>query len=209
MENVLAVIAHPDDLEIMAGGSLLKWKKEGKNIHVLILTDGAWKGADNTWIRNKEQAKLELIDVSHYIQYNSLESLDIPCLTLRFEDSIVCEVLNRISKYRIDTILTSWEYDTNHDHEITARIVHSASRRVDTILMGQINYYANKFFTPNVFVDITKEWNEKLNLVSLYESQWIRNQKDWTEFMDITSKYYGKIVSVERAEGFISNRILI
>ena len=61
MENVLAVVAHPDDLEIMAGGSIVKWKKQGKKIHVLLLTDGAWKRETGTWVRSPKQVQEEIL----------------------------------------------------------------------------------------------------------------------------------------------------
>lgn len=209
IENVLAVVAHPDDLEIMAGGSIVKWKKQGKKIHVLLLTDGAWKRETGTWVRSPKQVQDEIVVVKESKIYDTLEQLAVPCLSLNFEDHIVCEVLKRIENYKIDTLLTSWIDDTHHDHEIASRIVLAASRRVSTVLMGQINYYTNKFFTPNIFVDITEEWDDKIKLVSLYESQWSRAKEDWCEFMDITSKYYGKIVGVSRAEGFITNKLLL
>ena len=72
--------------------------------------------------------------------------------------------------------------------------------------MGQANYFLNKFFTPNVFVDITDTWEEKIKALELYKSQW---RNDWYEFIDSTSRYYGKIIGVERAEGFYSNKILL
>ncbi|MDD2388025.1 MAG: PIG-L family deacetylase, partial [Bacteroidales bacterium] len=40
MRNVLAIIAHPDDLELMAGGTVIKWIGLGINIYVICMTDG-------------------------------------------------------------------------------------------------------------------------------------------------------------------------
>lgn len=207
IKNILAVVAHPDDLEMMSGGAITKFQKEGINIHVVILTDGSWISPDGVVIRSVEEAKNEMKEVSSLMGYSSCDILNEKALDLQFKDSLVCEVLSRIDRYKIDTILTSWSKDTNRDHRVAAEIALSASRRVPNILMGQINYYMTDFFTPNFYVDITSEWEKKLEAMSLFESQWKRNQKDWTEFLDITSRYYGKTIGVKRAEGFIAKRL--
>jgi len=75
--------------------------------------------------------------------------------------------------------------------------------------MGQINYYLNSFFTPNIFVDITDTWEKKIESLKCFSGQWERAGADWYEYLDITSRYYGKIIGVKRAEGFISAKFLI
>jgi LmbE family N-acetylglucosaminyl deacetylase len=59
---VLAVMAHPDDIEFMAGGVLARWAREGTSLHFLLLTDGASGSRDPamaratlTAIRQEEQ----------------------------------------------------------------------------------------------------------------------------------------------------------
>jgi len=207
IKNLLAVVAHPDDLEMMGAGCIAKFQKEGIDIHVMILTDGSWTSQDGVVIRSVKEAKAEMESVNSFMQYSSCEMLNEKTLDLQFKDSLVCEVLSRIDKYKIDTMLTSWDNDSNRDHRIAAEIALSASRRVPNILMGQINYYMTDFFTPNFYVNITPEWEQKLEAMSLFKSQWKRNQKDWTEFLDITSQYYGKTIGVQRAEGFIATRL--
>src|SRR5690606_28826638 len=121
---------------------------------------------------------------------------DEKTLELEYKDSIVCEVLKKIEKFDIDTIVTTWNKDTHRDHRVTSEIALTASRRVPNFLMGQVNYYMTDFFTPNFYVDITSEWDDKIKSMSLFASQWKRNENDWTEFLDITSKYYGKMIGV-------------
>ena len=202
MQNILAVVAHPDDLEVMAGGSVAKWKKEGKSIHVLVLTNGSWVGPDGNLCRPTNEIQNEVQAVNHFMGYDSYDVLNEETLNLQFKDSLVCEVLQRINKYSIDTLLTSWEKDTHHDHRIANEIATAASRRVPNFLVGQINYYIKEAFTPNFYVDITNQWTTKLECLSKFESQWNRSKDDWTEFLDVTSRYHGKVVGCMRAEGF-------
>jgi N-acetylglucosamine malate deacetylase 1 len=208
MQNILAVIAHPDDLELMAGGSMIKWLSEGKTVHVLTFTDGSWVSPDGKENRSKNEALFEEETVAKFIGY-TYENLMQQTLHLQFHDDCVLEVLKRIDKYNIDTLIFPFKNDVHHDHEIVSRIAIAASRRVPNLLMGQINYYLGDFFAPNTFVDITNTWENKIRALKMYKGQWERAGKDWYEFLDATSKYYGKIIGVERAEGFYTPKILI
>ena len=209
MNNILAVVAHPDDLEIMAGGAMLKWKKEGMHIHVLIFTDGSWYTPDGIYMRDPTETKKDIEKIVSFMNYDSCETLDAKNTHLEYEDRYVCEVLNRIKKYNIDTIVTTWSGDINHDHEVASRIAKAASRRIPRFLEGQVNYYMNEYFVPNFYVDITEEWGKKIEAVSLYRSEWQRGGVDWGEFMDAVSHYYGKVVGVRRAEAFYSPKFLL
>lgn len=206
MKNILVINAHPDDLELMAGGTVIKWISEGKKVQALTLTHGGWQGPDSKIVRTKEEALEEENIVAQHIGYKT-ENLQNQTLDLKFQDSYVVAVLERIEKYNIDTIVCPFKGDLHHDHEITARIAMAASRRVPNILMGQINYYLNEYFSPNVFVDISDTWEKKIEALQQYIGQWNRAGKDWYEFLDSTSKYYGKIIGVERAEGFYSKKL--
>ncbi|HOF99062.1 MAG TPA: PIG-L family deacetylase, partial [Paludibacteraceae bacterium] len=73
MENILAVVAHPDDLEIMAGGTVLKYKSLGAKIHVLVITNGSWISEKGETMRSINEAKLEFENVSKFMQYDSYE----------------------------------------------------------------------------------------------------------------------------------------
>jgi len=206
--NVLCLNAHPDDLELMAGGTISKWRTSGHNIHTLTLTDGVWKAPDGNWMRDKQEALDEEINAANYLGY-TVENLSLQAMELQYSDNVVVEILSRIDQFGIDTIICPWEYDIHHDHEIVSRITVAASRRIPRILMGQINYYLRKIFTPNIFVDITDHWEQKINSLKMYEGQWSRAGEDWYEFLDATTKYYGKMIGVERAEGFFSSKFLI
>ncbi len=111
-------------------------------------------------------------------------------------------VLKRIEKHKPDTLLYPWSNDLHHDHEIASRIACSASRRVPRILMGQINYYLKDFFTPNIFVDISDTWEQKIEALKCFSGQWDRAGTDWYEYpLDLTSRIYGKII-VSATEDF-------
>jgi LmbE family N-acetylglucosaminyl deacetylase len=206
--SVLAVIAHADDLELMAGGTVAKWVAEGDAVHVLTLSDGAWTAPDGSPMRDKAEALAEEQRAAACLGY-TVENLGHPAMDLKFEDRLVVEVLRRIEQRRVDTLLCPWERDIHHDHEVVSRIAIAATRRVPRVLMGQINYYLREFFRPNVFVDVSATWTKKIEALECYRAQWQRAGKDWYGFLDETTRYYGRMVGVERAEGFVSMKVLL
>lgn len=209
MKNILAIGAHPDDIEIMAGGSLLKWKIEGMQVHALILTDGSGISPDGTPIRLKEDALEEQRAVSERMEYDSCEILEEKSLFMTYKDSMVCEILRRIKEYDIDTILTCWDKDTHHDHAVVSQMAKMAGRHVPNFLMGQINYYIHDFYCPNVYVDVSNTWDKKIETCRLFKSAWKNHDKDWYDFLYSTATYFGRIVGTDKAEGFISTKFLL
>lgn len=205
--RILCVSAHPDDLEIMAGGAVAKWVDEGHQVHVLNLTNGSWKSPDGRVQRKARDAAREARAAAAYLGY-TVEHLGIPAMQLSFQDSLVREVLQRIETRGCDLLVCPWERDLHHDHEVASRIAISASRRVPRVLMGQLNHHLRDVFTPNVFVDISQTWPRKLEGLKRYTSEWERTGQDWYGFLDETTRYYGRLVGVERAEGFLSTKLL-
>ena len=206
--NILFLIAHPDDAELMAGGSIARWTNEGHKVHVITFTDGVWMAPDGNTMRNHEEALREEKSAAQYLGC-TVENLNRPAMDLQFDDALVREALTRIDSLNIDTIICPWEQDVHHDHEIVSRIAVAASRRVPRLLMGQINHYLREIFVPNLFVDISSTWVRKIEALERYRAEWARAGDDWYEFLDVTTRYYGKLCGVERAEGFVSRKYLL
>ena len=206
--NVLCIAAHPDDVELMAGGTVAKWAGAGCAVRILTLTHGAWQSPAGEWMRNPEQAKEEERAAAEVLGVG-VENLNLPMMDLRHEDRHVVEVLRRIEQYDVDTLICPWERDLFHDHEVASRIAISASRRVDRVLMGAINGYLRNVFTPNLFVDITDTWELKVAALERYEGEWKRAKEEWLPWLDETTRTYGRMVGVERAEGFVTRKFLL
>jgi LmbE family N-acetylglucosaminyl deacetylase len=207
-KSVLCVVAHPDDLELMAGGTVVRWVEQGVCVHALTMTNGAWTSPGSQVMREADAALTEERNAARRLGI-TVENLGEPAMDLKFEDRLVVEVLRRIETRKVDTLICTWDGDLHHDHEVVSRIAVAASRRVPRVLMGQINHYLRNIFTPNVFVDITDTWEQKIAALECYTTQWERAGKDWHAFMDETTRYYGRLVGVERAEGFMSQKFLL
>jgi LmbE family N-acetylglucosaminyl deacetylase len=208
VQSILCVAAHPDDIEHMVGGSLARWIREGRKVHVLTLTHGAWRGADGSLQRDPEVALQEERAAAATIGY-SVENLRQQTMELAYQDRLVIEVLRRLEDHRSDTIVCPWDRDLHHDHEVASRIAIAASKRVPRVLMGQINSHLREVFTPNLYVDITTTWELKMRALRCYASEWDRTQGEWEAFHDELTRYYGRLVGVPRAEGFITRKYLL
>ncbi|MFM8283223.1 MAG: PIG-L deacetylase family protein [Planctomycetaceae bacterium] len=206
--SVLAVVAHPDDLEMMAGGAVARWTHSGAAVHCITLTDGVWITPDGRTMRDAHTAEREARAAAGILGH-TVEHLGRPAMDLRFEDALVREVLARVERLRPDTILCPWDRDLHHDHEVAARVAIAASRRIPRVLMGQINPYLNEVFTPNLFVDIATMWERKLAALACYVSEWQRARGQWEPFIDDATRHYGHMVGVARAEGFVSRKFLL
>jgi LmbE family N-acetylglucosaminyl deacetylase len=206
IKNLLFIGAHPDDLEVMAGGTVKRVINEGGNVHALIVSDGTWVGPNSEVYRDAELAKLEAVSASKIIGH-SIDFLDEKTLEISYKDSVVVSILKCIDKIKADTIICPWVDDLHQDHSEVARMAIAASRKVPRVLMAQANWYvANGTFTPNIFFDISDTYDDKMQALECYESEMKRTGETWRVFHDSLTRYYGLISSCERAEGFLTHK---
>ena len=189
--NVLAIGAHPDDIEIACAGTLAKCVKRGDKVivchvsrgdlgHVIIPPD------ELTKIR-AEEARDRLVDVIRYANP--------------------------------DVIITHNPDDYMPDHTAVSRLVFDASftatlpnykSGVDGAAKLVPIYYMDTLagvnFQPTEYVDITEEIDLKLKMLNCHESQivWMRDHDhiDFPDMVKTCSRYRGYQCGAEYAEGF-------
>jgi|GEM_PF-5781376 len=205
--NILCCGAHPDDIELMAGGTLIRLVNEGHDVTCLVFTNGSWITPDGQIARDATSAIKENHEVATLLNYK-LEFLNEKNCHIPVEDRLVVDVLKLIEKHSIDTLILPWADDLNKDHQAVAKIGIAASRRIPRVLHGQINYFLHSFFCPNFFVDISDYYEKKIMALEKYESVWQSKCEDWTEFLRATHTYYGKMIGTKMAEGFITHKYL-
>ena len=209
MKNVLFVGAHPDDLEMMAGGLVNRIVCEGGNVHAITLTDGTWAGADGVVHRNNNNYLEEVENAAKILGY-SYEHLNEKTFNIRYKDEIVVKILKRINDLSIDTIICPWIKDLHIDHQMAARMAISASKNINKVLMGQINWYiGDDMFKPNIYFDITDQYKSKIEALRCYKSEMKRTGDKWESYQEALTNYYGLISGVPRAEGFITKKFTL
>jgi len=191
---VMFIGAHPDDIELGAGGTLLKHLRRGDKVIYVVLSKGE-KGGDP-----KEREK-ELLEVINYLKISDYYIFDFP--DTRFYERFI-EIKDAledlIDKYKPDRIYTHSLSDPHQDHRTTAEAVRIAGRKVKQILSFWAPLTYNNFH-PSYFINISEVIEEKIKILEFYRSQ---NHKDFLKREVILgiNKYYGFINGVDYAEGF-------
>ncbi|WP_300437233.1 bacillithiol biosynthesis deacetylase BshB1 [Christiangramia sp.] len=220
--DILAVGAHPDDVELSCSGTIAKEVDRGKKVGILDLTRGELGTRGSAEIRDKEaQAAAAILGVK---MRHNLEFSDA-----FFENNTAhkLEVIKIIRKYKPEIVLCNAVEDRHIDHGKAAQLVGDACflsglRKIETIMDGNkqaawrpkhvFHYIQWKNLQPDFVVDITGYLDKKLESVLAYKSQFYdeKNSEPATpisssNFLDsITyrAQDMGRLINTEHAEGF-------
>lgn len=200
--NILAVGAHPDDIEFGCGGTLLKYSLAGHNVFPFVLTKGNVGGDAD--VRSKEQA-----DAAGFMGakelfwggFNDTELVDSREMIQKIE-----EVMHKVSP---DVIFLNYYDDVHQDHRAVAQAGISASRYVKEVLFYEVP--TTQRFDPDIFVDIADVLQKKTELLKKHASQVDRtrvNNLTIVESMQSCANFRGYQGRVKFAEGFKALRVL-
>ena len=160
--NILAIGAHPDDIELGCGGLLLKAVEQGHNVFMYTLTNGSHSGDPIERVN----------ELKHSSKMIGARNLFID----NFEDTKIylnSELINHIefviNKVNADIVYTHSVVDTHHDHKAIGSAIEEAGRHVPNILAYEMP--VTKDFKPQVYYDITDVIDKKVELMNLYSSQ--------------------------------------
>ena len=200
--NVLAIGAHPDDIEFGCGGTLLKYSLSGHSIFLLVLTKGNIGG--DPLVRSREQENAASFLGAREVfwgGFNDTELVDNRETILKIE-----EVLHKVSP---DVVLLNYHDDVHQDHRATAQAGISASRYVREVLFYEVP--TTQHFDPDIFVDIMDVLERKIELMKKHASQVDRtrvNNLTIIESVQSCANFRGYQGRVKFAEGFKALRVL-
>ncbi len=195
--NILALGAHPDDIELGCGGLLLKASKQGHNVFMYILTRGA--AAGDPMQRTTEQKEAARIIGARASWIDNFEDTK---LTLSVD--LINHIEQVIRMTRPDIIYTHPQGDTHHDHRAVAAATYEAARFVPNILSYEMP--VTKDFKPQVYCDISDVIDEKIDLLNAFVSQsekmFIKSHavKGLSQYRAMQSRLGAKVTAVEAFE---------
>lgn len=160
--NILAIGAHPDDIELGCGGLLIKSARQGHNVYMYSLTRGGAGG-------NSKQRSEELARSARFIKAKQLWIDNFEDSKLTVTNDLINHIEFFIHKANPDLILTHSHGDVHHDHRAIALATLEAARFNSNVLSYEIPLSRN--FDPKVFVDISEVVNEKVELIEIFWSQ--------------------------------------
>jgi LmbE family N-acetylglucosaminyl deacetylase len=229
--NVLAIGAHPDDVEFYCAGTLLKYAKAGHRVFIALTTSG--NQGSNVITGREEIARVREAEQLEAAKVYGMPGAETgaPVRFFRNDDEGLQDtpelrrtVIDAIRWAAPEVILTHFPEDMSTDHNVTGTVV----GRVMLSLPGKnipssepplpkapsLFYWdtaAGVHFEPEVYVDVSGTMEEKLRALALHKSQfaWMTNFEavSLTEHCRIMGAFRGLAIGRAYAEGFRAHRI--
>jgi len=224
--DILAIGAHPDDIELSCAGTIAKEVDKGKKVGVLDLTRGELGTRGTAETRDQEAAEAAKI-----LGLTIRENLNFKDGFFINNEEHQLEIIKIIRKYKPEIVLCNAIDDRHIDHGKGSKLVSDACflsglLKIETKVNGKMqeawrpkhvyHYIQWKNITPDIAVDITGYMDIKLNSVKAYKTQFF--DKDSREpstpissdnfFDSITyrARDLGRLIGTEHAEGFTVER---
>lgn len=220
--DILAIGAHPDDVELSCSGTLYNHKLLGQKIAICDLTQGELGSRGTIHTRYEEAAKAnEILKVDYRTNLKMADGF--------FENNKENQIalIKVIRALQPKIILCNAPKDRHPDHGKGAALVSDASflsglKMIDT---GQaawrpkrvLNYIQDFYLEPDFIVDISQSWEAKLASIKAYDTQFFeKNSDDKTKTYISSDKFiasiearavlFGKRIGVAYGEGFLLNK---
>ncbi|SFT55985.1 bacillithiol biosynthesis deacetylase BshB1 [Lishizhenia tianjinensis] len=225
--DILAIGAHPDDVELSCAGTLLKEKAAGKKIAIVDLTEGELgsRGTVQTRYQEAENAgKILGIEARH---------------NLRLADGFfehtkenLLLLVEQIRRFRPEIVLANAVSDRHPDHGKGAKFISDACflaglLKIETDFEGEsqekwrpkavYHYIQDRHLKPDFVVDVTPYVEDKFKSIFAYETQFYKegsegpntpiSGKEFVEFLKGRMREFGRPIGAEFAEGYTVERI--
>ncbi|AMW32125.1 N-acetylglucosaminyl deacetylase, LmbE family [Fervidobacterium changbaicum] len=203
--SYLFVGAHPDDIEIWAGGLIFKIHERNKTakVYCVVLTDGS-AGQGSVQERYEES-----MEAAKMLRVDSYEFLNFKDASLDFNVELSKVIANLIRKYKPDVLVTHPASDKHPDH---AAVGLATSKALFLAMVSPefldyephlcrnvLRFVSDPFSSPSsrVYVDISEVYEMKKELIAKFKTQ-----------LDVLEPYlqlnelYGRMIGVRAAELF-------
>lgn len=202
--SILAVGAHPDDVELGCGGFLMKAKEGGAKVYALTLTKGE-KGINGNGKGNgKREEELEraakFIGLDKYWVMN-FKDTELKDCVLKIKDVIE----EKTKETGASMVLTHSGMDIHSDHQAVFQATCEAARDVSILSYEDVSTPGE--FIPNWYVDISNYMEEKAKLLSFHKTQQDKTYMD-PEIIKGRAAHRGLQAGVSYAEAFRVYRLL-
>lgn len=220
MTDILAIGAHPDDLELFAGGTLAGLHRRGARVHLLHLSRGELGSRGTPELRATEAAA-----AAQCLGAASLEILDLPDGALADDGASRAAVVARIRQHRPQLLIAPLASDAHPDHAAAGALAKSAwyLAGVHKFARGSaaafrpphIWYYpAHELVLPSITIRVAQEdFEAKIRAIRCYASQFsppgqgeLRTriaEPDFLPGIDARLRHYGSLAGAGYAEPFV------
>ncbi len=225
--DILAFAAHPDDVELSASGTLMRYVAEGKKVGIIDLTEGELGTRGTVETRYEEAA-----DASKIMGLSARENLRMP--DGFFEDNAENKrlIIEQIRKYQPEIVLANSISDRHPDHGRAGKLVEDACflaglRKIETDLNGieqmphrprLVAHYIQDFYLePSFVIDVTPFVERKIEVIKAFKTQFYDpnspepstpiSGEEFFDFIKGRMLNMGRPAGMKYAEGFIISRV--
>ena len=207
--NVMAIGAHPDDIEFGCGGTLIRHVHANDNVVYVCMTNTESKsGTTGDVLRTNDELFDEVKCATDRMGIKTTEFLDFKDLHVPFSFKSVSTLDKLIQKYKIDTIYTHWAGDSNQDHISTFKSTMAAARYVRNVYCYEqipIQRLKENEMTINYYADISDHIEDKIQVAECHKSQIKKYKKigfDVPNRLRVLAEFRGIQANCKYAEGF-------
>lgn len=197
--RILAIGPHPDDIEFGCGGTLLRFKKHGSHIFILVMSQGEM--GTHATLREKEQRQAAKI-LGAELSWGGFTDTQIP-----YSKESINKIEEIIQKTKASLIFAPCLLDTHQDHRHVAQSVVAATRYIRNVLFYEVP--TTYQFEPSIFMDIGQELFGKLSLLKTHKSQVYQTRVPKLSILESaksTAIFRGYQNRIKYAEGFMPLR---
>ncbi|GAB4377956.1 MAG: bacillithiol biosynthesis deacetylase BshB1 [Salibacteraceae bacterium] len=226
--DILAIGAHPDDVELGCSGTLIKAVAQGQRVGICDLTRGELGTRGNADLRLQEaEAAGNVIGADFRI------NLGMPDGFFQNNPDSQLQIIRVIRACRPKVVLCNAPEDRHPDHGRGAALAATACflsglRKIETEWGGSaqpayrpevvLHYVQDHFLQPHVVIDITPFWDQKMKAILSFESQFYNpnsnepdspiSSKEFLETVRGRALQMGRYIRATYGEGFVSSRPL-
>ena len=234
--KILVLAAHPDDEVLGMGGTIKKLSKKGNDIKIIFMSTGILSRRKTEskvskqvftkdWME-KNESKLKSLRgdakrAGKILGVNEIEFMDFPDNEMDIVSTLMItkSIENSIKDFKPNVIYTTPQNDVNVDHQkVFASTLVATRPYKNSILQEVISYeipsstewFFPSQFSPNIFVDISKEFTSKIKAIKAYKTE-IREfpHPRSIEALEVITKRWGSVSGFNYAEAFRLVRTLI
>jgi bacillithiol biosynthesis deacetylase BshB1 len=225
--DVLAIGAHPDDVELGCSGVLIKEIQRGKKVGIVDLTEGELGTRGTVTTRYQEAA-----DAAKVMGIHARENLKMRDGFFVNDEAHQLKLITVLRKYQPEIVIGNILEDRHPDHGKGGQLIYDACflsglKQIKTYnAEGEeqekwrpkylLHYIQDRFQEPDLIVDISDTWEQKLASIRAYKTQfhdpnsnepqtYISNP-EFLEAITGRARLLGKRIGVQFAEGFLSKK---
>ncbi|HEU4469891.1 MAG TPA: bacillithiol biosynthesis deacetylase BshB1 [Flavisolibacter sp.] len=225
--DILAIGAHPDDVELACSGTLISEVRRGKKVGIVDLTQGELGTRGTIETRYAEAA-----EAARIMGISARENLKMRDGFFKNDEAHQLQLISILRKYRPEIVIGNILEDRHPDHGRGGWLIYDACffsglRQIQTLDENGkpqekwrpkmlLQYIQDRFFEPDIIIDVSDVWEQRMETVKAYRTQFYDpgstepqtylSKPDFMEAITARARLLGKRIGVKYGEGFLSKK---